>query len=154
MAVLAVVGVIALAGCVPMRPNVDPLQMTVQDGEVVFRWCGPTTAPMHALRISFRVQDDANEHVRALAGTGDFTLEHGTEVSISQPPAGVTVEESTPIVVSDHPTYVFFNTGESRRNLNGVEATLHADSLSQLQGDEWLTTSGSTVKGDCTARPE
>lgn len=152
--ILAILGVVTLAGCVPMRPNVAPLQVAVIDGEVGFRWCGSTTASMGALSISFRVQDDANEYVRAFAGTGDFTLEQGAVVSVSSPPAGVTVEESAPFVVSDDPTYIFFDTGESLRNLNGVEAIFYVRSLARLEAGEWLTTTGSVVSGDCTAAPE
>ena len=146
-----------LSGCVPFvptRPNDAPLELGVDQGEIVFRWCGSTAVEARALAIGFRVVDATNNYVSAFEGTGAFSLDFGSEISIDSPPDGVARLQSTPIPLATEPTYVFFNTGESLRELSGMEAVFYIESPALLGEGQWLTTSGETVRGECSSPGE
>lgn len=87
----------AVVGCVPSRPNDLPLQLSIQSGEVVFRWCGDAISDVERIEIDYATFRPRRVDNTAATVEGLFVLSPGVQFSFSQPPAGAISHELHPV---------------------------------------------------------
>lgn len=153
--VLGIAGALAttglLVGCAPFFPvrgNEQPLQMTVQGGDVLFRWCGAETVPAKSIRGYFRTESGDRSYIDVLNGTGDMKLAPGDEFSSLVPPPGIEYDLARPIPVTDEPITMFVFAGSTTDEIDALEVTYNGVIVSDLEG-KWMFPSGEVSAEAC-----
>ena len=91
-ALIIVLPVVALTGCLWSAGNERPISLTVKDGEYLFHWCGKPTEEFQYLQVSYATYGPQREDALALRARGEFSLQTSEEFSLSDPPSGLALD--------------------------------------------------------------
>jgi len=150
-ALIIVLPVVALTGCLWSAGNERPISLTVKDGEYLFHWCGKPTEEFQYLQVSYATYSPQREDALALRARGEFSLQTSDEFSLSDPPLGLAVEHESAIPIESSRVLIFLDIGRSETDLGGINATFRPEDAGALDG-RWLYPSGAVHDSPCEMR--
>jgi len=138
----------AVVGCVPSRPNDLPLQLSIQSGEVVFRWCGDEIPGVEEIQIDYATFRPQRVDKAAATIEGLFMLSPGVQFSASQPPAGAISREVHPVPLGGGRILIFVFISASDPSVYLPSAS-YAISNREPSPGAWIWPDGSAASPRC-----
>jgi len=149
-AILAICLALPLVGCVPIEANEQPLEMTVQDDHLLFRWCGNEPLTGSRIDISYAlIRGTIRDDHTAAEGTGPFSLTRGDEFSNSTPPPNVIYTASETIPFSSPKTLVFVSIGPDAKTFDFSASYEVLDRFAKLREGYWMDPTGKLSRTAC-----